>query len=144
MNSESQKLASGQDGFLLQNLLQNITDRIYFKDRQSRFILVNAANVPLFSMQSADEAIGKTDFDIFAEEHAAAAFADEQEIMRTGKPIVGKDEKETWPNGAVSWVTTTKLPLRDKEGEIVGTFGISRDITERKRAEEALRQAVED
>jgi signal transduction histidine kinase len=57
---------------------------------------------------------------------------------------VGKDEKETWPNGTVSWVTTTKLPLRNKQGEIVGTFGISRNITERKRAEEALRRAVED
>jgi PAS domain S-box-containing protein len=144
MNSESQKLASGQDGFLLQNLLQNIPDSIYFKDLQSRFILINPALAQAFGLQSPAEAIGKTDFDIFAHEHAAQAFADEQEILRTGKPLVGKDEKETWPNGTVSWVTTTKLPLRNKHGEIVGTFGISRDITERKLAEEALKQAVED
>jgi len=144
MNSESQKLAAGQDGFLLQNLLQNIPDHIYFKDLHSRFILVNPAMARLIGLRSPDEAMGKTDFDIFTQEHASAALTDEQEILRTGKPIVGKDEKETWPNGTVSWVTTTKLPLRNKRGEIVGTFGISRDITDRKLAEEALRQAVED
>lgn len=144
MNSEPQNLASGQDGFLLQNLLHNIPDHIYFKDRQSRFILVNPALAQLFGLGSPEEAIGKTDSDIFTQEHANAALADEQEILRTGKPIVGKDEKETWPNGTISWVTTTKLPLRNQQGEIVGTFGISRDITARKRTEEALEQAVED
>jgi PAS domain S-box-containing protein len=144
MNSESQKIASGKDGFLLQNLLHNIPDSIYFKDRQSRFILINPAMARLFGLPSPQDAIGKTDFDIFAKEHAIPAFEDEQEIMRTGQAVVGKEEKEVWPNGSVSWVTTTKLPLRDKRGEIVGTFGISRDITERKQAEEALQKAVED
>ena len=144
MNSESQKLASGQDGFLLQNLLQNIPDHIYFKDRESRFIMINPALARFFGLPSPEAAVGKTDFDIFTHEHANAALADEQEILRTGRPIVGKEEKETWPNGTVSWVTSTKLPLRNKQGGIVGTFGISRDITERKRAEEALKQAVED
>jgi PAS domain S-box-containing protein len=144
MNSESQKIASGKDGFLLQNLLQNLPDNIYFKDLQSRFILINPASAKIFGLRSPEEAIGKTDFNIFTQEHASQAFADEQEIIRTGMPIVGKDEKETWPDGTISWVTTTKLPLRDKKGEIVGTFGISRNITERKLAEEALKKAVED
>jgi PAS domain S-box-containing protein len=144
MNSESQKLASGQDGFLLQNLLQNIPDHIYFKDRESRFILVNPAMARIMRIDSASSAVGKTDFDIFTPEHAEAALADEQEILRTGKSIVGKVEKETWPDGTISWVTTTKLPLRNKKGEIVGTFGISRDTTARKLAEDALKQAVED
>jgi len=144
MNSESQKLTSGKDGFLLRNLLENIPDYIYFKDRQSRFILINPALARLFGFCSPEEAIGKSDFDIFTKEHADAAWADEQEILSTGQAIVGKDEKETWPDGTISWVTTTKLPLRDEQGQIVGTFGISRNITERKRAEHALKQAVED
>jgi PAS domain S-box-containing protein len=144
INSESQKILSDKDGFLLQNLLQNIPDHIYFKDRKSRFILINPACARLFGLRGPEEAVGKTDFDIFTPEHASAALADEQEILRTGNPIVGKDEKETWPDGSISWVTSTKLPLRDANGKIVGSLGISRDITQRKRAEEALRQAVED
>jgi len=143
MNPES-PLTYGPDGLLLQNLLRDIPDRIYFKDRESRFILINPALAPIFGLSSPEAAIGKTDFDIFTEEHASQALIDEQEIIRTGNAIVGKEERETWPDGTISWVTTTKLPLRNAEGEIVGTFGISRDITERKQVEDKLRQAVED
>ena len=87
--------------------------------------------------------IGKTDFNIFTEEHARPAFEDEQEIMRSGQPVVGKEEKESWPGREDQWVLTTKMPLRDPRGQVVGTFGISRDITKRKRAEEALRKSEE-
>jgi PAS domain S-box-containing protein len=134
----------GADNFLLHNLLQNLPDTIYFKDRESRFILINPALARLFGMKSVEEAIGKTDFDIFTYEHASSAMSDEHEILRTGKPIVDKEEKETWPNGTVTWVTTTKLPLRNAENEIVGTFGMSRNVTARKLAEDALKQAVKD
>lgn len=126
---------------LLHTLLNNLPDRIYFKDARSRFIRISKAVWEQFKIASPKEAIGKTDFDFFAPEHAAIAIKDEQEIMRTGQPILGKVEKEILPDGTVTWAFTSKFPLKDKRGRIVGNFGISRDITERKRAEEELQRA---
>ena len=77
-------------------------------------------------------------FDVFTEEHARPAFEDEQEIIRTGAPMVGKIERETHQDGALTWALTTKMPLRDGRGRIIGTFGISKDITEIKVMEEVL------
>lgn len=121
--------------FLLENLLNNYTDAIYFKDLESRFIMVNKACAKKHGWETPTSNIGKTDFDIFAREHAEQAFADEQRIIQTGEPLDSYEERETWPDGSVTWVSTTKMPLRDEQGHIIGTFGISRDITERKEAE---------
>jgi sigma-B regulation protein RsbU (phosphoserine phosphatase) len=123
---------------LLDMLMKSLPDDIYFKDRDSRFIAVSESKAARHR-QDAKDMIGKTDFDFFSEEHARAAFEDEQRIMATGEAIVGVEEKETWPDGGVTWVSTSKLPLRDRAGEIIGTFGLSRDITERKQMEQELR-----
>jgi len=132
------------DRYLVNNLLENTSDNIYFKDLQSRFIRMSKCCARWMGLSDPAEGIGKTDFDFFSEEHARQAFNDEQEIIRTGNPIVGKIEKETWPDGSVTWVSTTKLPLRDEHGKIIGTFGISRDMTAQKLAEErAARYARE-
>jgi len=126
---------------LLQSLMDSVPDRIYFKDADSRFIRVNRALAQHFGLSDPTEAIGKSDFDFFTLEHAQPAFEDEKRVMATGQPIINLEEKETFPDGRVAWVSTTKLPRRDASGRIVGTLGISRDITDRKRFEEELRQA---
>jgi PAS domain S-box-containing protein len=124
--------------YLLRSLMDTVPDKIYFKDRDSRFIRVNKELAENFGLADAADALGKSDADFFTQEHAQQARADECEILRTGRPIVAKEEKEIWFDGRVTWASTTKLPLRDPQGRIIGTFGISRDITERKQAEQAL------
>jgi PAS domain S-box-containing protein len=126
---------------LLHTLMDNLPDVIYFKDRESRFTRINEAHAKLFGLSDPAQAVGKTDFDFFGVEHAQDAYRDEQEIIRTGQPIVGKEEKETWPDGRETWVSSTKLPLRDANGNIIGTFGVSRDVTQRKLGEVALRES---
>src|SRR5271157_4858981 len=128
---------------LLEALEENIPDTIYFKDTQGRFLHLSKAHVRAFNLVSTTEVLGMTDFDFFSDEHARAAFEDEQRIIRTGEPIIDKEEKETWLDRPATWVLTTKMPLRDPHGNIVGTFGISRDITRRKLVEEALRKGEE-
>jgi len=129
-------LAQQQD--LLQSLMDKIPDHIYFKDVNSRFIRVNRAMAEWTGMKQPAAMIGQTDFHIFSTEHAQQAYDDEQAVMRAGEPLVGKEEKETWPDGRVTWASTTKMPLRDKDGRIIGTFGVSRDVTARKQAEHQL------
>lgn len=127
----------------LDTLLTNIPDRVYFKDRRGAFIQVNPALARLYGFDDPAQVIGKTDSDFFTAEHANEARADEEEVLRTGKPIVGKMERETFPDGSSTWALTTKMPLHDETGAIVGTFGVSRDITELKTAELALRSSEE-
>jgi PAS domain S-box-containing protein len=126
---------------LLQALFEQTPDRIYFKDRQSRFILINRAQAKLLGLEDPRQAIGKTDADFFAPEHATEALRDEQEVMRTAQPVVGIVEADRLSSGQVAdWVSTTKLPLYDNAGRIIGTFGLSRDVTDRKLAEQMLEE----
>ena len=132
-------LATERD--LLRALMENLPDSIYFKDASSRFLRVSKSKAVRSGLHDAAEAVGKTDFDFFATEDAQHSFADEQEVMRSGQPLVGKEEMHVWPDGRTSWVATSKLPLRGQQGNIIGTFGISHDITEQKQALQALRDS---
>jgi signal transduction histidine kinase len=123
----------------MSNLLAATGERVYFKDLQSRFLLISAGWITAYAPdRAAEDLIGKTDADVFSDEHASAALRDEQQIIRTGEPIVGKVELETYPGRTDTWVSTTKMPLRDQGGRIIGTFGISRDVTAQIRAEGAM------
>jgi PAS domain S-box-containing protein len=133
--------ALGHERDLLRALMENLPDSIYFKDADSRFLRVSKSKALRSGLKDAAEAVGKSDFDFFNREDAQASFADEQEIMRSGIPLVGKEEKHVWPDGRTSWVATSKLPLRDQQGRVIGTFGISHDITEQKQALQALRDS---
>jgi PAS domain S-box-containing protein len=132
-----------QERYLLHTLMDYLPHNIYFKDAESRFIRVNKAMARYVGLSDPNEAIGKTDLDFFTDEHGLQAMADEKEIVRTGKGIVTKVEKETWPDGRTTWASTTKLPLLDDHEHIVGTFGISQDITAQMQDAEALRAAKE-
>jgi len=129
-----------QEIWFLQTLMDTSPDTIYFKDRESRFTRINRAAAAVYGLAEPALALGRTDFDIFSEEHASRAFSDEQEIIRTGRPLVNLEEKESKPDGSIRWLSTTKMPLRDTEGNIVGTFGVSRDISDRKEFEAQLEQ----
>ena len=126
---------------LLRALMENLPDSIYFKDRDSRFLRISRALATRFGMQDAAEAIGLTDADFFTSEHAQQARQDELELMASDLPVLAKEEKETWPDGHVTWASSSKLPLKDRSGTIIGTFGVSRDITEQKQTLLALRDS---
>ena len=126
---------------MLEALMQNIPDVIYFKDIKSRFIKVNKSALKKFNTEDDRDVIGKTDFDFFSIEHAQKAFKDEQKIIKTGVPIIDIEEKETREDSADTWALTSKMPLKNKYGEVIGTFGISRNITEHKKIVEDLKIA---
>ena len=121
----------------IEAIMENMPDHIYFKDLNSRFIKANRSLSRSLGIENPDDLIGKSDFDFFTDEHAAQAYSDEQLIIKTGD-VLRKTEKETYSDKSATWVSTIKLPLRDKSGKIIGTFGISRDISKEKTAEDKL------
>jgi diguanylate cyclase (GGDEF)-like protein/PAS domain S-box-containing protein len=123
-------------------LLAETPDRIYFKDREGRFVRASAATAEFFGC-SPDQLIGTTDFDYFTEASAQESFDAEQQIIDTGEPTLEVEEEEVWPDGTVTWCVTSRIPWRNEAGEIVGTFGFSRDVTTRRRAEIELRREKE-
>jgi len=134
--------ALSEANMLLQTMLDHVPDHIFFKDLQSHFIRNSRSQAEMLGLNDPAEVVGKSDFDFFP--HAQQAYNEEQSIISSGKPMVDFEEHVIWPDGRETWVSTTKAPLRDETGQIVGTFGIARDITERKRADEALRKAKDE
>lgn len=119
---------------LLDALLESAPDFIYFKDRDSKFIRNSMSHIKRFGCKDQEELSGKSDFD-FHGEHARVAFEDEQKIMSTGVPIINLVQKVDLKNGQEKYLSTSKLPLKNKNGEVVGLFGISKDVTELKMKE---------
>src|SRR6185295_14594543 len=117
---------------LLNALMENSPDTIYFKDTSSRFIRVNKAQAEVLGLNTPEDAVGKSDFDFFAPEHAQEAFEDERRIIERGKLVVDKVESIRCGDGTYRWVSATKVPMMNERGEVIGLAGISRDITERK------------
>ena len=128
------------DRALVAAFLENIPDHVYFKDRESRFIAVSRSKAQRHGLEPAD-LIGKSDADFFSEQHAQWARVDEENIMSTGEPVLGKTEHLIWPDGRESWATSSKLPLRDEGGEIIGTFGLTKDATDAQQMQSALEKA---
>ena len=115
-----------------QQLMNLLPDFVYFKDLQSRFIFINQAHCHHLGLEEPEDAIGKSDFDFFQEAFAQAKYRDEQEIIRTGRGWYFKEEHQVHSSGEEQWALSTKLPLHDENGEISGTFGLSRNITDKK------------
>ena len=127
--------------YILDTFMETVPDRIYFKDPAGRITQANTAHARLVGLNEAAAEAGKTDFDFFPAEDARRKYQQEQEIIRTGQPLLNVEEHDARPDGREAWSLTTKMPLRNERGEIIGTFGISRDITALKQTEAALRQA---
>jgi PAS domain S-box-containing protein len=124
--------------YLLQTLLDNIPDGIFFKDRELRYIRTGKGF--LTKEFSPAEINGKTDKDFFSREFAKQSYNEEQEILKTGTPVINKIEKQVFYNGSHKWASTTKMPIYDAGGNISGIVGISRDISELKKAEETIKE----
>ena len=122
---------------LLQTLMENISDLVYFKDDQNRYIMVNKAKAAAVHV-TPEQMVGKTDFDFIPAEQAQRTVDDENAIMRSGQAITDRLERISHDDGSEHWMSTTKIPRYNEEGIIVGTMGISRDITAWKHTEEEL------
>ncbi len=125
---------------LLSTVIDNLPDNIFVKDINSRLIVDNIAHRRLLGATALEEVVGKTDFDFFSKEIAAPYIADEQKIIQSGESMMNKEEPVVDQDGNQRWLLTTKVPLRDRQGEITGIVGINHDITELKQAQEKLAQ----
>jgi diguanylate cyclase (GGDEF)-like protein/PAS domain S-box-containing protein len=134
-------LAAERD--LLQILMDNIPDTIYFKDTASRFTRINRAQARVLGISDPEEAIGKTDLDFQDPALAQSFYDEEQRLVQTGQSLINRLEFNPTADGQPRWFSATKVPIKDEAGRVTGIVGISRDLTVRKQAEEALRKSEE-
>ena len=125
---------------LLRLLIDNLPDYIYVKDIEARHIINNRANVKLLGFDSEEATTGKTIVDLLGENIAQKFLADDRYVLRSGEAIIDREEPIHNSKNVTHWMLTTKIPLKDAQDNIVGLVGISRDITERKKAVEELRE----
>jgi PAS domain S-box-containing protein len=131
-----------EERIMLRTLIDSLPDMVFIKDVKSRFVLQNTAVLKHIGAKSKDEVLGKTDFDLFPPEIAQPFFDDEQEIIRTGRPLLNRTESSRDQDGNQQWFWTTKVPLRDSQGRITGIVGVNREITAQQREQEALKLAM--
>jgi PAS domain S-box-containing protein len=123
------------EGMIINTIMNNSQDTIYFKDINSKFILNSKAHAMQFGLENPMDLRGKDDYDFFPKEFADMAYATEQEIIRSGKPIIGKVEQWDHMDGTTTWFLASKYPLYNSDGDIIGTWGNSKDITDIKKTE---------
>lgn len=133
--------ALAEERNLLRTLIDTLPDYIYFKDTESRFITANQAVAEVMGAQTIDKLTGKTDFDFYPQELAAQYYADEQKVVRSRQPLINQKERVIDPSGQRRWTLTTKVPLQNSQGQILGLVGVGRDITEWMQAEKALQES---
>lgn len=138
MNDELKKLMAEHS--LLRTLIDNLPDCIYVKDIESRKVMANAADLKNLGFKTEAEVLGKTDYDFFPEEIASSLYFDDQEVLTTGNPIINREEQIMMPNGDMRWLLTSKIPLQDAAGAIIGLIGIGRDVTGQIEAEIKLKE----
>ena len=137
---EDAELVNASASILFDALLNQTQDQVYFKDRQSRFVRASDVVSLKFGLKSTAELIGKSDFDFFSKEHAQESFEDEQRLMRENEKLINITEKETWPDGSITWATSTKIPLYLESGNVVGIMGITRHITDQTNSQRELEE----
>jgi two-component system, sensor histidine kinase and response regulator len=133
-------LTDKRDSLYMKTILEKVPDVIYFKDRDSRFVAASNSTAEKHGLKLS-ELVGKSDFELFQGEFASAGRTEEQEIIETGVPMISKLVKETWPDGRQTWSLNSKMPVRDEEGQVIGVFGIGKDVTELKKTETELLDA---
>jgi PAS domain S-box-containing protein len=127
---------------LLRTIIDTSRDLIYIKDTESRFLVASQAVARLLGAPTADDLIGKNDYDFFPYELAHKYYTDEQKIIQAGKPLIDIEEPSVYPDGRQIWLSTTKIPYRSPDGKLEGILGIGRDITERKRTEQRMEETL--